>query len=122
MYRVIGEKLFKFLIQLCRKRLVVAQYQSRFLNILDDIRHAKRLATAGYAQQCLMVQPLLNPFGQLSNSCRLVAGRLVITTKLKLAHQSIVTGYGMASTEVTSDLKASIAASALARIVRSSLQ
>ncbi len=43
---IIWEKVFELVVELGRKRFVVAQYKCWLLHILNDIRHSKGLATA----------------------------------------------------------------------------
>lgn len=88
---IIREKILKLIIKLRRQSFVMAKNQCRFLYVIDDICHTKRLPGAGHTEQSLMVQTIFHPFSQLGNRPRLVASRLKIRFKFKLTHLFIVT-------------------------------
>src|SRR5450830_2123742 len=73
--RVLGEEGLELAVQLGGKRLVVAQDKDRAIELLDDIRHRKRLAGAGDADQRLEAVALLDPGDQLGDGLRLVSRR-----------------------------------------------
>ena len=74
-HRVFREKIAQLGIQLRCQRLV-RRHDDRGPPLLrDDIGHSESLAGAGYAQQRLKRQPLVDSFNQLSDGRRLVARR-----------------------------------------------
>ena len=52
----------------------MAQNQGRPLQTLDYIRHGKRLAGSGHAEQRNGINPVLEGGAQTVDCCRLVAG------------------------------------------------
>ena len=73
-YGVIGEEFLKFSVELRRQSLVVGDDQSRFIQLLDDIRHRKNLAQSSDDQKGLALFAFLEAFEQVSTGLRLVAG------------------------------------------------
>ena len=81
---VFREKTLKLTVELSGQRFVVAQYQSRFIDCLNHIGDGKSFARTGYPQQCLIGNPLTQPFHQSPNSFGLVARRLKLRCELKI--------------------------------------
>ena len=73
--RVFREELPELGIKLGRQRLVRGQDQCRPTAPGNHIGHGVGLARACHTQQRLVGQPVLQPFHQLGNRCRLVTGR-----------------------------------------------
>ena len=48
---IVGKVAHHFLMQLTSKRLVVAHDEGRDVELLNDVRHRKRLAATGHAKQ-----------------------------------------------------------------------
>ncbi len=65
-YGVLREESLHLLIELCGKRLVVAQDKGRLAHVGYDVGHGEGLARTGYAQQHLCRLALLDAFGELS--------------------------------------------------------
>lgn len=87
---VLGEEIFEFAVQLSCKSFVMTQDKCWLLNVLDDIGHAKSLARTGNTEQGLVLKPVIKPLGELLNCIWLVAEGLIVATKLKLSHLTIV--------------------------------
>ena len=75
-YRIIGEKAAHLGTDLAGQRLIRLQNQRRAIAPGDDVRHRKRLAGAGDAQQRLGVVALMDALHQRFYRLRLVAGGL----------------------------------------------
>ena len=71
---VIREEFFELAVKLRRQRLVVSDDQRRFIQLLDDIRHRKRLARTGDTKEGLALVTFLKAFNQIGDSLGLVAG------------------------------------------------
>ncbi|OAV74380.1 hypothetical protein Barb7_02133 [Bacteroidales bacterium Barb7] len=69
-----GEKGFELAVKLGSQGLVVAQYQSRLLYLLDDIGNGKGFPRTGHSQQSLERNARPYSFGKRSNCFGLVAG------------------------------------------------
>ena len=85
-----GKEASHLLVKLGGQRLVVAQDQSGLAHIGDNIGHSKRLARTRNAQQHLGGVSPHHAFRQLADSLRLVAGRLVLRSDLKI-HDALLT-------------------------------
>ena len=77
LHRIVREKLFHLRIKLCRQRLIVSDHQRRLIELLDHIRHRKRLTGSGHAKQRLKLIPLFKSLHQLLDRLRLISGGLV---------------------------------------------
>ena len=75
-YRIIGEKAAHLGTDLTGQRFIRLQNQRRAIAPGDDVRHRKRLAGAGDAQQRLGVVTLMDALHQRFYRLRLVAGGL----------------------------------------------
>ena len=75
--RIIREELFKFSIQLRRQSLIMCNDQRRFVQLLNNICHGKRLTGAGNSQQSLTLISFPKTRRQFCNRLGLVAGRLI---------------------------------------------
>ncbi len=67
------------------------------LTLLDDVGDGERLARTGDAQQRLVLRAGLDPFRQLRNRLRLVAGGLVWGNELEHAVANYEPGQGVST-------------------------
>ncbi len=74
--RVLGKEFAHLGIELRGERLVGRHDQRRTAHARDHVRHRVGLARAGYAQQRLEREPVLDAFRQRRDGLGLVAGRL----------------------------------------------
>ena len=74
---VVREESLELAVELCRQRLVVAQYERRLVNVGYDVGNGECLSGAGHAQQGLCGNSLKHSFGELCDCFRLVAGGAV---------------------------------------------
>ena len=77
LHRIVREKLFHLRIKLRRQRLIVSDHQRRLIELLDHIRHRKRLTGSGHSKQRLKLIPLFKSLHQLLDRLRLISGGLV---------------------------------------------
>lgn len=68
---------FKLAVELGGQGLVMGQHQGRFLQLLDDIGHGKRLAGAGDAQQSFKSVTFPETLDKGIDRLGLIAGGLV---------------------------------------------
>ena len=66
LHRIIREKLFHLRIKLRRQCLIVGDHQRRLIELLDHIRHRKRLTGSGHSKQRLKLIPLFKSLHQLA--------------------------------------------------------
>ena len=83
LHGVVGEKLFEFLIELTRQRLIMDQNQRGLLNLRDHIGHGKGLAGSGDTEQRLMLPASRNPGHQLIDGLALISAGLKWGFELK---------------------------------------
>ncbi len=83
---VVGKKLLELGAKLRRKRLVVRQDKRRAVDFLDDLCHRIRLARAGYAQERLLGEAVLEPCGKCVNGLGLVARGRIVADDFKVRH------------------------------------
>ncbi len=83
---VVWKELLELGIQLRGQRLVVRHDQRRPVDGLDHRGHDVSLAGAGCAKQRLVLIAGAQPFDQLADGLRLVAGRLEIGNELEVGH------------------------------------
>ena len=83
LHRIVGKEAAELLVELSRERLVVHHDQRRPVHTGDGVRHGERLAGPGDAEQDLVPISALEPFCQLANRARLVAGELEIGDEMK---------------------------------------
>ena len=76
LYGVMGEECLELAVELGCQRLVVAEYQSGAAYVLYYVGYGECLARSGHAQQRLCMGSVKQPFGELLNGLRLVAGGL----------------------------------------------
>ena len=74
---VIREESLELAVELCRQRLVMAQYERRLVDVGYDVGNGECLSGAGHAQQGLCGNSLKHSFGELCDCFRLVAGGAV---------------------------------------------
>ena len=74
---VVREESLELAVELCRQRLVMAQYERRLVNVGYDVGNGECLSGAGHAQQGLCGNSLKHSFGELCDCFRLVAGGAV---------------------------------------------
>ncbi len=75
--RVVGKHFPKLVRELSRQSLVRRHHQSRALQLLDQPRSRGRLTGTGRTEEDYVLLPLVDPFLQLGDSCRLIACRFV---------------------------------------------
>ena len=83
-HRIVRKKRAELRTELRSQRLVVCQHERRTVAVCDDIRHRKRLARAGHAEEHLLRQTVFDAPRQFFDGLRLVAGGLIIRNKLKI--------------------------------------
>ena len=83
-HRIVREERFEFLVELCRKRLVVREDQRRLAHVLDDVRHRESLAGTRHAEERLELFSVLETFGQFLNRFWLVTRRTVRAYEFKV--------------------------------------
>ena len=71
-----GEECLELAVELGCQCLVVAEHQSGAAYVLYDIGYGECLSRAGHAQKRLCMRSVKQPFGELLNGLRLVAGGL----------------------------------------------
>ncbi len=81
--RIMRKKTFHLGIELCRQRFVGREDKGGALQRLNDMRHGKRLARAGDAQQHLINLTRIQPLNQLLDRGRLIPGGLKVRHHLK---------------------------------------
>ena len=84
LHGIVWEERLELAVELCRKGLVVAEYQRRTLQAFDDVGHSERLAGACHAEQRDVAHPLVEGPAQLPYGLRLVSGGAVVRFKLEL--------------------------------------
>ena len=89
LYGVVGEEALHFAVELRGQRLVVAQYQRRSVDILDDIGNGERLARARHTQKCLCGNATQHSFSKLRNCFGLVTHWLIIRYEFKVHNTNI---------------------------------
>ena len=72
----VGEEALHLLIQLCSKRLVMAQYERRSPHVSYDISHSESLARTRHTKQHLGMFAIHHPVGELAYRLGLIARRL----------------------------------------------
>ena len=82
--RVVREELAELAVELRGQRLVVREHQRRALHALDHVGDGEGLARTGHAQQRLVREALLEPFDQLRDRLRLIAGGLVVRLRAEM--------------------------------------
>jgi hypothetical protein len=65
-------------------------YQRRSAVIGNNIRHRKSLTAARYTKKRLVLIPFVQTLGKLSDSLRLVTGRLISCIYLELCHNPAI--------------------------------
>ena len=86
LHRIVGEELFKFLIELTGQRLVMDQHQGGLLHLRHHVGHGKGLTGSGDAQQRLMLSASRNPGHQLVDGLTLISAGLEGGFELKQRH------------------------------------
>ena len=77
LYGIVREKGLELSVELCRKRLVVAQDEGRALQALDDVGHGEGLSRPRDAEERDIVHAFPEGFAELVDGLRLVAGRSI---------------------------------------------
>ena len=83
---VVRQQLPELVGQLCGQSLVRGHDQSRTLHLFDEPRGRRGLACAGGAEQHDVPLPRIEPFGDLPDRRRLVAGGRVLGDDLEGGH------------------------------------
>ena len=82
--RILRKELPELLIELRRERFIVSHHKHGAVHALYDLRHCEGLTAAGYAEQHLMLDSLVERAYKLFDSLRLIALRKVITLEFEV--------------------------------------
>ena len=80
---VVREEFAHFAVKLGSESFVRREDERGALRAGDDVRHGEGFAGTGHAEQGLLGEAVLQPFEELGNGSRLVAGGLIIADELE---------------------------------------
>ena len=86
MHRIVREEFPVLLGELCSQSFVVRDDERWLPDVGDNIRYGESLPGTGHTQKGLVSQALFDTVRELSNSLRLVSGRLEFLVDFKDAH------------------------------------